>query len=26
MKRKAFDNPSRVTGQCLCGVVTFEID
>ena len=26
MKRETFDNPSRVTGQCLCGAVTFEID
>jgi hypothetical protein len=26
MKKQTFDNPSRVTGQCLCGAITFEID
>ena len=26
MKRRAFSNPATAAGQCLCGVVRFEID
>src|SRR3984893_12996816 len=26
MKRETFDDPGLVTGQCLCGAVSLEID